>query len=68
MLQEDAEGQGRHDGRRNEFHAILILRQVGLNGVQEVDDSLTTKVKRGWREFLPCVNGFEPCASVGLRR
>ena len=31
VLKEDAEGKGRHDGRRNEFHPILILRQGGFN-------------------------------------
>jgi len=68
MLQEDAEGKGRHDRRRHQLHTILILRQGGLNGVQEADDGLAAEVKLSWREFLPGVNGFEPCASVGLRR
>ncbi len=68
MLEEYAKGKGRHDRRRNEFHPVFILRQGGLNRVKEADNGLTTEVKRSWREFLPGVNGFEPCASVGLRR
>ena len=68
VLQEDTERKGRHDGRWNEFHAIFILRQGGLNGIQKVDDSLTAEIKRGWGEFLPGVNGFKPYAGVRLRR
>ncbi len=68
VLQENAERKRRHDGRRNEFHAIFILRQGGLNGVEEVDDSLTAEIKRGRGEFLPGVNGFKPYAGVRLRR
>ena len=66
-MKEDAEGKGRDDGRRNEFHSVFILRQGGLNRVKEADNSLATEVKRSWREFLAGVNGFKPCASVGLR-